>query len=951
MNDPGFQIPAFYDAVTSDEIAASDLTESERPLDTNGDTLSFTQLGGFRFEILAYHLLSGDPLNPKTKVVLVKSSGDQGRDVLVYTGGSLQTIVQCKNLSTALTKPQILRELVKLVLNDIKTPFIPEKGVNYEIWAPGGLFEPAEQLLAGWPEQLLDEDVRTAFDTVTTDYEKLKHLTWEESNERLLLTLRTKIKPWRQLNLDLARRVRNYPDLHLRYFVATSVMPKTDVQAFFRQKEADDESVKNTMLSIATQAGEKLSVIQGSLSKLGDRDSASQIDRDIDQARDRIRAGAGDEGKILLKRIQDNYTGQLTSYHHFRISSNLAFAALQNSKLPEASQLFLQAVQYEPNNEHALVNEVLAYYLVEEDGRAFELASTLRVKYPASARLASFWVMTAPEHMQTADLAEQLGPILRGDADVLVALAQRAVQRDELELASDFGTSAKKLRPESSPPHQVLAQIELLHALPALSGRTLKGKQRQQHAENTVARATEALSWAQREGAKPTQVEILLIRCRGYLAQGKVAEACIDAGSAMALLPHHRDALLALAESKLAEGKLDESANASEKLNDIAVVLPVRVMQAYALSSTGTDANLDKAIDILIEVTNQLPSPMRAAAAILAVKAMLRRNKVDVAENYLRILSGQLDAATETVLKSAVQPDANRAVETALDAKSRCTEETHPETKDFLARTLMRLQRPGDALSLLQELHARQLPTFDVRLLVDCAFRLERHDIIMDVFDSLPGRPGRPWEEIEFEVQFLEKYNIPKAITRLLTFLSENPGNTVAQLRLSTIGVLHRKPELIKSTLSDLPAVDELPSGYIRAAVGVLSQGPDKAKAVDYAYRYLRSHFDEQDAHQAMIQSVLATGSLAIPEISLPEVAQNAAVQYQLQPSGELRWVVLEETDRPVRDFEEIPTGDPRTEELLGKKVGDMFVVVKGSIRNTEAVIKQIMPKYLRRYQ
>jgi hypothetical protein len=37
MNDPGFQIPAFYDAVTSDEIAASDLTESERPLDTNGD--------------------------------------------------------------------------------------------------------------------------------------------------------------------------------------------------------------------------------------------------------------------------------------------------------------------------------------------------------------------------------------------------------------------------------------------------------------------------------------------------------------------------------------------------------------------------------------------------------------------------------------------------------------------------------------------------------------------------------------------------------------------------------------------------------------------------------------------------------------------------------------------------------------------------------------------------
>lgn len=259
---------------------------------------------------------------------------------------------------------------------------------------------------------------------------------------------------------------------------------------------------------------------------------------------------------------------------------------------------------------------------------------------------------------------------------------------------------------------------------------------------------------------------------------------------------------------------------------------------------------------------------MRAPAAILAVKAMVRRKKLDVAESYLSGLSGLLDAATELALESAVELDANRAVEIALDAKFRCTEDTHLETKDFLARTFMRLQRPGDALSLLQELYATESPAFDPRLLVDCAFKLERHDIIMEVFDKLSEQPGRPWEEIEFEVQFLEKYNIPKAITRLTTFLRENPDHKVAQLRLSTIGVLHRKPDLVKSSIADLPTVEELRSGYIRVAVGVLSQGPDKAKTVDYAYRYLRTHFDELDAYKAMIQSVLATGSMAIPEVS-----------------------------------------------------------------------------------
>jgi tetratricopeptide (TPR) repeat protein len=944
------EVPAFYETVTGSEIAADVVTDTERLPDTDGETLPFVQLGGARFEILAYHLLSGDPLSPQAKVVLVKSSGDQGRDVLVYADGSLQTIVQCKNLSSALTKPQLLRELVKLVLHDIKTPFLPESGVKYEIWAPGGLFEPAEQLLAGWPEQLVEEDVRAAFDVVTSQYQKLRDFTWDELKERLLASLRAKIKPWRQLNLDLTRRVRNNHDLHVRYFAVNSVMPTKAVQAYFRQREASDESTLSAMLSITTQVRESVSSIQESLAKVQGHDPGSDIDRDIDQARDRIRAGAPDEGKILLRRVQDNYSGRLTPYHSFRIASNLALAALQEGKLTDASQLFLQAVQYEPSNEHARVNEVLAYYLVRDNRRAFELASTIRKEYPASARLVSLWVVTAPQEMQTGDLDEQVGSILRADADVLVALAQRAVQRDELELAASYATSARKLRPESSQPLQVLAQIELRRAQPDMSGRTLKQDQRLHHAENTVAMATEALALAQREGSKPFQVEILLVRCRGHLALGRVAEASSDAASAMTLSPHHQDALIALVESKIAEGKFQDSADSAEKLTDIAAVLPIRVMQAYALSATGTDANLDRAIAILLEVTNLLPPPMRAPAAIMAVKAMVRRRKIDVAGEYLRNLSGQLDAATELALKSAVEPDANRAVAIALDAKSRCTEETHLETKDFLGRTLMRLQRPGDALSLLQELYAGESPAFDPKLLVDCASKLERHDIIMDVFDKLSGQPGRPWKEIEFEVQFLERYNIPKAITRLTTFLSENPGHKVAQLRLSTIGVLHRKPELVKSSLAELPNVEDLPSGYIRVAVGILSQSPDKAKAVDYAYRYLRIHFQELEAHQAMIQSVLATGSLAIPEVSLTEVVMGAAVQYQLQPSGELRWVVLEETDHPVRAFDEISPADPRTAALLGKKVGDVFVVVKGSVRDTEAVIKQIMPKYLRRH-
>jgi len=102
---------------------------------------------------------------------------------------------------------------------------------------------------------------RSAFDS-TSEYEKLKDFNWDESKDRLLATLRTKIKPWRQINLDLTRRVRNNHDLHVRYFAVSSVMPTKAVEAFFQQREASDESTRSAMLSITTQASENLSNIQ-----------------------------------------------------------------------------------------------------------------------------------------------------------------------------------------------------------------------------------------------------------------------------------------------------------------------------------------------------------------------------------------------------------------------------------------------------------------------------------------------------------------------------------------------------------------------------------------------------------------------------------------------------------------------------------------------------------------
>ena len=60
---------------------------------------------------------------------------------------------------------------------------------------------------------------------------------------------------------------------------------------------------------------------------------------------------------------------------------------------------------------------------------------------------------------------------------------------------------------------------------------------------------------------------------------------------------------------------------------------------------------------------------------------------------------------------------------------------------------------------------------------------------------------------------------------------------------------------------------------------------------------------------------------------------------------------VLEDTDKPVRDFEEISLTDPRAVSLIGKRVGDTFVLAAAPMGNREAIIRKIQTKYVRRFQ
>lgn len=145
-------------------------------------TFPLLELGDRQFERLAHDLLAAKASAQAgyDRVTLMQQGADRGRDILLYSGGRLTGVVQCKRKVTAIGLPEIKRELVKYCLFAIRDPSIAPHGpgARYALWTASGLSEAAKSF----------------FDDAAIRTETLDDITVEEV-ERVRKTLKTLAQP------------------------------------------------------------------------------------------------------------------------------------------------------------------------------------------------------------------------------------------------------------------------------------------------------------------------------------------------------------------------------------------------------------------------------------------------------------------------------------------------------------------------------------------------------------------------------------------------------------------------------------------------------------------------------------------------------------------------------------------------------------------------------------
>jgi tetratricopeptide (TPR) repeat protein len=525
---------------------------------------------------------------------------------------------------------------------------------------------------------------------------------------------------------------------------------------------------------------------------------------------------------------------------------------------------------------------------------------------------------------------------------------------EKLPLAEQYATTAISSEPKWSQVWTVRSLVAVGYLVAEHAGmRSLDTNERQRILRQGMEDANRAVELAETDG-RWAKAEALVARAELHLFKGEIKEASADATTALQLDTENVNAHLALAQTLFISGEIDRGIEAIQQAYVKEARADVVLMYARTLAQRAGEGDLQKAVEISTSVDlDKLPERMRPSFVIGVLQCIAKTSDWNLANDYVDRAELCVGDATTKALRAFVLHSSGKSAEAnsmAAEAAASVDDRIDPVVKDFLAGLFMQLGQPASALPLFRDLFEMNIPSFDGRRLVDCAARLHLDHEVMAICDRLHEWRGSEWEVIEFETQYLEKYDKNKAIQRLEEFLKLNPGHKLAQVRLSVIGYLHRRPDLMRASMRDLPSVEELPVEYLFPTIGMMRHGEDSDLAIDYAYRYLRLHFDQQQAHEAYVQTVLFRADKDTPP-NLEVVVPDAAVLCQELPAGESRWFVLEDTEKPSRDFEEISLDSDLARELLGKKVGDEFVLAHQSIGDRKAVIRQIISKYVRRFQ
>ena len=234
---------------------------------------------------------------------------------------------------------------------------------------------------------------------------------------------------------DIKVRLAEFPELIEKHYPQfgfnTRGVKKEDIDEV---KTITQEILKNTG---EIKSKEATTVIKDNVFILNIADTVTtaltiEYQAELDHSRDLVNNYKPKEALEYLEKLKNRIWSNAAPIVKYRLLTNIGSATLAMNQEEEAAKLFLEALQYNPEDEKSLCNAALGYLLLGQLEEAISFANKVLEKNPVSIRAYSILVQASSDKENLEDIIIKVPEPFRNSKEVAYAIGHLARKKGDL---------------------------------------------------------------------------------------------------------------------------------------------------------------------------------------------------------------------------------------------------------------------------------------------------------------------------------------------------------------------------------------------------------------------------------------------------------------------------------------------------------------------------------------
>lgn len=490
--------------------------------------------------------------------------------------------------------------------------------------------------------------------------------------------------------------------------------------------------------------------------------------RRIDHAQALISQGQFNQAVQYLEALKTELWYQLDNILKYRLLANLGMARLGLDETSDAAATFVEALQYNPEDDRAIGYAAMGYVFQRNYTNAENLIEEALQRNPASVLAYSLRVRVASATASIESVLEQIPSEYHESPDVLVALGEAALNRKLYDKAEEWWQAALYGNNDSSMDSVKaflgVALIEpVAESYPLIAAGQLLDSQKHS-LERAVSFFTEVLGgdYINPNDLSHLKFTALVNRVSALRLLGRRDEAIRDLE--MARLKEPDDSYLVKQRALLAHEKGDEAAAYSyaRQILSSPKTPEVSLLAASSLMALNRDKEAEETLDQFLQTDS--PEDLKREAKRLKFDLFLERGDRKNAEDILQQVNNEDPEGVFTVIQQIRWQKyiASEAGIPALveQAKAALVSRISIHAQIFFADTLYSLSYYRDATELYEQFVDKTLNTTLSRRLLQAYYLAGNYKDALNLCEQL-----------------LDKYGPLETVSQMAVYIYEDIGD------------------------------------------------------------------------------------------------------------------------------------------------------------------------------